>query len=114
MKNRECVKCGELFDPMSARKAHAGGKVNECPDCSEETAVRHLGLQSGDGKGVGVTVLAFDDARSREVYRDAWMQSSGMYKGKVCQMSNRSPSLAGLSFKRLYEAGIGMNHKGKA
>ena len=40
--------------------------IFHCSDCSEETSVKYLGLQSGDGKGVGVTILSFESEEDRK------------------------------------------------
>jgi len=46
----------------SPAKKRAGGKINECADCVEElkleTAVRYLGLQSGDGSAGTLNIVA--------------------------------------------------------
>ena len=58
---RECIHCEITFDPDSWAKKQAGGKINECPDCVEElgteTAVKYLGLSSGDGKAAALGAL---------------------------------------------------------
>ena len=109
---RSCRECGVEYDPNSRAKREAGGLIIHCPDCSEETAVRYLGLQSADAKASGVTVLKFDSAEDREEYRQMWWVNSGMMVGKSCQMGfqKRTPNV---KFKKVYEAGLGMNHKGK-
>lgn len=109
-----CVQCGDEFDLHSPLKAHAGGKINECPDCCNETAVRYLGLTSGDGKAAGVTILSFNSRSDREKYKHAWMATSGMHKGKSCNMSPSAPIMSGLKFNKVHEYGLGMNHKGKS
>ena len=43
---RTCVHCEGEFDDASPAKQRAGGKITECPDCSEETETKYLGLQS--------------------------------------------------------------------
>ena len=37
---RECVSCSGTFDPNSLAKRRAGGRINTCPDCSDEPAVK--------------------------------------------------------------------------
>lgn len=110
---RECAECGVEYDPGSRAKKEAGGLFIHCPDCSEETAVRYLGLRSADAKAAGVTILKFESKEDREEYADMWHVNSGMLVGKQCQMQyqKRTPNVR---FKKVYEAGLGMNHKGKA
>lgn len=110
---RECSECGSSFDPNHPEKKRAGGLINHCPSCSEETQVKHLGLQSADGKAAGVTILAFESNEDREKYRSMWWNNSGMNKGKSCQLGNHLSTDPGVKFKKLYEAGLGVNHKGK-
>jgi hypothetical protein len=110
--NRECVHCETLFNPNSPQKQRAGGKINECPDCSTETAVPYLGLMAGDGKQAGITVLKFESARDREEYRQMWWVNSGMMVGKSCQLGfqKRTPSV---KFTTVTQS-TATNHKGKA
>ena len=64
----DCKHCGIEFNHHSQQKREVGGKINECPDCVEslgtETEVAYAGVAAGDGKGVGVTVLAFEIGRA--------------------------------------------------
>ena len=66
---RECVHCEIMFDPNSSAKKRAGGKINECADCVEElgteTAVKYLGLGSGDGKAAAISIVAFESNEDR-------------------------------------------------
>lgn len=109
---RTCKSCEAEFDPNSPAKRAAGGLITHCPECSEETVVPYLGLQSGDGKASGVTILKFDSQADREEYRQVWWVNSGMMVGKSCQLGyqKRTPNVR---FRKVYEAGLGMNHKGK-
>lgn len=109
---RNCVVCSAEYDPHSRAKKLVGGLVTHCPDCSEETSPKYLGLQSGDGKAAGVTILKFDSKEDREEYRQMWWVNSGMMVGKSCQLGyqKRTPNV---KFKKVHEAGLGMNHKGK-
>jgi hypothetical protein len=63
---RECVECSCKFNPLSPAKVRAGGRINQCPDCSDEPVVKYLGLANGDGKQASVTVLAFSSTSDRE------------------------------------------------
>jgi hypothetical protein len=110
---RICVECEREFDPFSAAKANVGGRIDTCHHCSEEDTVPYLGLTSGDGKGVGITILAFNTRSDRYKYAQAWADNSGANKGKVCQMSRNAPIMSGMKFRKVHEAGLGMNHKGK-
>ncbi len=108
-----CKECGEEFNPQSPEKRRAGGFIYHCADCSEETAVKYLGLRSADGKSAGITILKFDSEEDRSEYAEMWRVNSGMLVGKQCQMQyqKRTPNV---KFQKIHEAGIGMNHKGKA
>lgn len=110
---RECAVCESLFDPRSPAKLRAGGKINTCPDCSTEGAVRYLGLQAGDGKQAGITVLSFGSAGDRERYADFWRNNSGLHKGKSCQLGAHLSTSPGVSFKTVTQSGA-TNHKGRA
>lgn len=109
----ECVECGFHFDPRSPAKLRAGGRINTCPDCSEESTVRYLGLQSGDGKQAGITVLQFSSQRDRESYSDYWRNNSGMNVGKSCQLGTHLSTTPGVSFRTVTQSGA-TNHKGRA
>ena len=109
---RECVVCGGLYDPNSHAKRIAGGRINTCPDCSDEPAVKYLGLSAGDGKQGSLTVLKFESKEDREEYRQAWWVNSGGTVGKSCQLGiqKRTPNVR---FQKVHESGQGMNHKGR-
>ena len=70
---RTCVHCEGEFDDASPAKQRAGGKITECPDCSEETETKYLGLQSADGKAMGVTILKFESEEDKAAYHEAWL-----------------------------------------
>lgn len=108
---RECVKCECQFNPMSAAKRRVGGRINECPDCSEESTTRYLGLSAGDGKQAGITVLKFESPEDREEYRQMWWVNSGMMVGKSCQLGfqKRTPNVR---FQTVTQS-TATNHKGK-
>ena len=114
----DCKHCGIEFNPDTPQKRSIGGRINECPDLVEElgteTAVPYAGVAAGDGKGVGVTVLAFGSNKDREAYVKAWRSNSGQNVGKACQMSNSNSYMGNLKFKKVGESGsIGTNHKGR-
>lgn len=111
--NRECVECGCEYDSGSPEKLRAGGLIVHCPDCSEETVVRHAGVASGDGKQAAVQVLAFEEPHDRDRFLRFWAASTGLHTGKNCQIS-RLPSPQALSFRKVAEFGGNPNHKGKS
>lgn len=108
-----CIHCEDEFDPQSKQKAKAGGKFNECPDCAEETTVKYLGLQAGDGKQAQAAILKFKSEEDRERYREFWKNNSGVNKSKSCQLGNHLSTDPGISFETIQTI-ENMNHKGKA
>ncbi len=115
---KECKHCGVEFNADSPQKREVGGRINECPDCVEElgteTAVPYAGVAAGDGKGVGVTVLAFNSEKDRAAYVKAWRNNSGQNVGKSCQLSGSNSYMGNLKFRKVGESGsIGTNHKGR-
>lgn len=110
---KECSECEREFDPRSSEKKRAGGLASHCPQCSRETQVKYLGLQSADGKMAGITILAFESQQDREQYRAMWHNNSGMNKGKQCQLGKHLSTVPNVRFKKLHEAGLDANHKGK-
>jgi len=109
-----CVHCEIEFDVNDLRKKLAGGKINECCDCAEETHVPYLGVHSADAKAAGVTILSFDNKSDRDGFASFWKNNSGMNVGKSCQLGTHLSTTPNSSFKKVYENGLGMNHKGKA
>lgn len=117
--NRECKHCGTEFDPGTPQKRAVGGLINECIDCvaelGTETAVAYAGVAAGDGKGVGVTILAFNSNKDRARYVAAWRNNSGQHVGKSCQLSGSNSYMGDMKFRKVGESGsIGTNHKGRA
>ena len=82
MNMKDCKHCGISFDLESFAKRQAGGKINECPDCVEElgteTAVKYLGLGSGDGKAAAISIVAFESNEDRAAYASAWKDNTGI------------------------------------
>jgi NAD-dependent SIR2 family protein deacetylase len=116
--HKTCVHCEASFNADSRRKREVGGKINECPDCVEEmdleTAVAYAGVQAGDGKGVGCTIVAFSSDKDRSMYVKAWRANSGQNVGKSCQIGRGTVAMTGMKFKKVGESGsIGTNHKGR-
>lgn len=110
---KTCAVCEVDFDLNSQQKKRAGGLAIHCPDCSEETVVRHAGVQSGDGKQASVQVLAFRKPEDRDQFLSYWQAATGLHTGKNCQMG-KLPSPRKLEFQKVAEHGVGMNHKGKS
>lgn len=109
----ECAVCGFDFDPKSRAKQAAGGRINECPDCSVETAVRYVGLANGDGKQASIDILAFESVEDADEFTEAWKQNTGFYRGKSCQMGARTP-ISQRKFKQVARTEGNSNHKGRA
>jgi len=101
-----------MFETNSPAKIRAGGRISTCPECSEESTVKYLGLANGDGKQASVTVLAFDSQEDRGRYADFWRNNSGVNRGKSCQLGAHLSTDPGVKFKTIVAAGL-MNHKGK-
>lgn len=111
-KLKDCSDCGRAFDPRSPKKIRVGGLVHHCPDCSQETEVKVLGIQASAGKMAGVEILRFETQEDRDKYKRYWSVASGMHKGKDCQMHN-GQTVPGIKFKKVYENHANPNHKGK-
>lgn len=109
---RECVECESMFDPRSPAKMRAGGHIGTCPDCSQESTVKYLGLANGDGKQASVTVLSFKSQEDRSKYADFWRNNSGVHRGKSCQLGSHLSTSPGISFKTVTQSGA-TNHKGR-
>jgi hypothetical protein len=107
-----CKICECEFDPRSAAKIRSGGLAVHCPDCSNESCVRYLGVASGDGKVPTIGILKFDSPEARDAYHKAWWVNSGMMVGKSCQMGRSVPT-PGVKFSTVHASGP-MNHKGRA
>lgn len=116
--DKTCIYCEISFKADSRRKRDIGGKINECPDCVEEmgleTAIAYAGVQAGDGKGVGCTIVAFGSEKDRANYVKAWRANSGQNVGKQCQIGSGTIPMTGMKFRKVGESGsIGTNHKGR-
>ena len=108
-----CCHCEEEFDINSPAKKEAGGKINECPDCSTEPAVKYAGVQSADGKQGQATILKFKNPNDRKKYLDFWRNNAGMNKGKSCQLGNHLSTTPNITFETI-SGFTPTNHKGKA
>ena len=111
---RECAECGDSYDTESQAKKRKGGLFVHCPECSEETAVRHAGVQAADGKQAGLLIHSFPNQEARESFLGYWQAASGLKTGKNCQLGRGQPTSQKWEFKKVSEHGVGMNHKGKA
>lgn len=110
---RVCVHCEIEFDARSPEKLRAGGKINECHECAEETAIKYVGLQSADGKQSQATILKFKSNSDREKYMEFWKNNSGLHKGKSCQLGGHLSTTPAVQFETVSEFSP-TNHKGKA
>jgi hypothetical protein len=108
-----CVVCDGEFDHRSQQKKMAGGKINECPECSDEPEIKVLGLANGDGKQSQTTILKFDSKEDRETFKAYWHSAIGMDRGKSCQLGGDRKPTPNVKFKTIQKA-ENMNHKGKA
>jgi hypothetical protein len=119
MRRKVCRHCRGEFDLDSPRKRRVGGYINECPDCVEErggddSPPRYLGVQAGDGKMSGLTILAFESERDRAAYSAAWRSCTGAHKGKSSHLSPTNTPMTGLRFRKVGENRGNANHKGRA
>lgn len=110
---RSCKVCNAQYDDASPEKREAGGLITTCPDCSEETTVKYVGLQAADGKQSQVTIMQFGNESDKRAYMKFWQNNSGYNKGKSCQLGTHLSTTPGVSFKTV--SGFNpTNHKGKA
>jgi NAD-dependent SIR2 family protein deacetylase len=109
---RECIHCEGTFDTDSPAKKRAGGRINECPECTGEDVPRYLGVASGDGKMASISILAFNNKADREQYKAFWQNNSGLHKGKECQLGSHTSVNPGINFRTVTQSGA-MNHKGR-
>lgn len=112
MKILQCFECGGEYDLHSPEKRRAGGKVNHCPDCAEETTVKYAGVSAGEGKMGSVQVLKFSSEADREAYMKFWKATSGMNTGKNCQMQFRAKE-PNIKFSTVATFTGNKNHKGR-
>jgi hypothetical protein len=108
-----CIHCESDFDVKSPEKRKAGGKINECPSCSEETAIKYVGLQSADGKQSQATILKFESEKDKNNYISFWKNNTGFHKSKSCQLGNHLSTTPSIKFTTI--TGFNpTNHKGKS
>jgi NAD-dependent SIR2 family protein deacetylase len=109
----KCIICEEEFNPNSKEKKRAGGKINNCPSCSEETTAKALGFASGDGKMASISILKFNSTRDAEIYKEYWARASGLRQGKVCSMHKPGLTAPSVEFRTVHQSTL-TNHKGKS
>lgn len=107
-----CIHCNDEFDLHSQLKRKAGGKINECPDCSQEHTIKYAGVQASDGKQAQASILKFESRQDREAYLAFWRNNSGINKGKSCQLGNHLSTTPNIKFSTITDF-IPTNHKGK-
>jgi len=108
-----CIHCEDEFDLSSSAKRSVGGRINECPDCSQENVVKYAGVQAADGKQAQATILKFESEKDRTQYIRFWQNNSGLHKGKSCQLGNHLSTTPAIKFEAITEF-TPTNHKGKA
>lgn len=107
-----CIHCDDEFDVNSLLKRKAGGRINECPSCSQENVIRYAGVQAADGKQAQATILKFESERDRTAYISFWQNNSGLHKGKSCQLGNHLSTTPNIKFSTITSFSP-TNHKGK-
>jgi hypothetical protein len=107
-----CKICDEYFDHNSIEKKKSGGLITTCPDCSEETTVKYVGVSSADGKQAQATILKFESEQDKERYIRFWQNNSGLHKGKSCTLGNHLSTDPKIKFKTV-SGFTPTNHKGK-
>lgn len=107
-----CIHCEDDFDHNSSEKKRAGGRINECVDCSQEKVIKYAGVQAADGKQSQATILKFKSERDKQAYLAFWQNNSGLHKGKSCQLGNHLSTTPKIDFETLQDFAP-TNHKGK-
>lgn len=107
-----CVECEEEFDLNSQAKKLAGGKITNCAECSEETAVKYAGVQAADGKQSQAAILKFESESDKKRYIAFWQNNSGLHRGKSAQLGAHLSTDPGIKFETVV-AHEATNHKGK-
>jgi hypothetical protein len=107
-----CIHCEDEFDINSPLKKQVGGKINECPDCSQEKVIKYAGVQAADGKQAQATILKFKSEKDKQAYLSFWQNNSGLHKGKSCQLGSHLSTTPKIEFETLQEF-VPTNHKGK-
>ena len=108
-----CIICESEFDLNSAAKKIAGGKINTCPDCSDEIEIKYAGVQAADGKQSQATILRFQSEKDKRNYIRFWKNNSGYNKGKSCQLGAHLSTTPDIKFETVVNF-TPTNHKGKS
>lgn len=109
---KTCIICGDQFDLNSPQKQEAGGKINHCAECSDETEIKYAGVQSADGKQAQATILKFESEADKNKYIAFWRNNSGYNKGKSCQLGDHLSTTPNIKFETINKF-VPTNHKGK-
>ncbi len=109
-----CRHCEDEFETTSRAKQIAGGKIDECPDCAEESGEVYVGLTAGDGKVGECTIMAFKDPKAAATYVSNWKRSTGYHRGAACQMGGTtSLDMSYTGGRMVSRNGGNGNHKGR-
>jgi len=102
-----CKKCDDDFDP--SQKKLKAGRINECDDCAEETAVRYTGNQIYDHKTSVSVQINKDPALTQYILKATQLRSrnSNLHYASHASYSNKTYDAC------LYTVGEKMNAKGK-
>lgn len=118
MNNKTCKHCTATFNLDGHYKQQVGGKINECPSCVEElgteTAVKYLGLTSGEGKTAAISIVAFESKEDRRAYASAWKDNTGHNGGYGGHLSSSNSPLSGRPMRHVAFNAGNPNAKGKA
>lgn len=107
---RDCTQCGRRFDIYSQAKREAGGLIDHCHECADETEVRYLGLQVGSGKVNGCEIVSLPSEARREEFLENWKLNAGYDRGKACQIGGIRPTVPH-SFRKIASFGGNDNSK---
>ena len=109
---RICSNCDDEFETNSPAKKAAGGNINSCPQCAEETTVKYAGVQAADGKQTQATILKFSSEADKKRYVEFWQNTSGLKRGYGGQLSRTAMTDPGVRFQTIV-GHIAANHKGR-
>lgn len=80
-----CVKCGDDFVLVKGKP----GKSNECPFCSEETAVKYTGNVIYDHKTSAMLQINKDPALTAYINKSTRLQNKGSNLGNNLKVDSR-------------------------
>lgn len=107
-----CIHCESEFDINSPEKRKAGGRINECPSCSQENVIKYAGVQAADGKQSQATILKFESEADRSRYLSFLQNNSRLHKRKSCQLGNHLLTTPNIKIETITYF-FPTNHKGK-